>query len=87
MDIEFVVQDAYELVRPEWKLAKSLEEAGSAFAEACQNNRKNFDPVKGGEANENGDDDDELDPMEHRSPPPEGDKSSSDELEVCRYPI
>ncbi|KAI9695944.1 MAG: hypothetical protein M1820_008356 [Bogoriella megaspora] len=38
MDIEFAVQDAYAHVRPQWKLAPNLEEAGKTFAEAVKRN-------------------------------------------------
>ncbi|KAK6343554.1 hypothetical protein TWF730_011144 [Orbilia blumenaviensis] len=34
MDIEFMVQDTFQLVRPNWVLHTSLEEAGKAFQEA-----------------------------------------------------
>jgi regulator of nonsense transcripts 2 len=38
MDIEFTVQDAFAKVRPDLKIAPSLDEAGKAFAEACKRN-------------------------------------------------
>ncbi|KAF4302094.1 MIF4G-like type 3 [Botryosphaeria dothidea] len=38
MDIEFMVQDAYALTRPQWKLSSNLEEAGNTFAEAVKAN-------------------------------------------------
>ncbi|EPS36318.1 hypothetical protein H072_10200 [Dactylellina haptotyla CBS 200.50] len=34
MDIEFMIQDTFQLVRPNWALHTSLEEAGKAFQEA-----------------------------------------------------
>ncbi|KAF3908233.1 hypothetical protein AA313_de0203976 [Arthrobotrys entomopaga] len=34
MDIEFMIQDTFQLVRPNWVLHTSLEEAGKAFQEA-----------------------------------------------------
>ncbi|KAF3316810.1 hypothetical protein TWF173_001474 [Orbilia oligospora] len=34
MDIEFMIQDTFQLVRPNWILHTSLEEAGKAFQEA-----------------------------------------------------
>lgn len=36
IDIEFDVQDAFALVRPQWKIAGTLEDAGNAFATACK---------------------------------------------------
>ena len=41
MDIEFAVQDAFAHVRPQWKLAPSLEAAGKAFAEAIKREFQN----------------------------------------------
>lgn len=39
MDIEFVVQDLYSLLRPQWKLVLAdLPEASRIFAEACKQN-------------------------------------------------
>ena len=40
MDIDFVIQDTFALLRPQWKIAKTLEEAGGAFADACKENYK-----------------------------------------------
>lgn len=41
MDIEFIVQDTYSLVRPQWKLATNLEEASKAFQLAIMQDQKN----------------------------------------------
>ncbi|CAK4032135.1 Regulator of nonsense transcripts UPF2 [Lecanosticta acicola] len=39
MDIEFVVQDTYNMLRPQWKLVLSnLQEAAGLFSEACKQN-------------------------------------------------
>nr|POE94689.1 regulator of nonsense transcripts 2 [Quercus suber] len=39
MDMEFVVQDLYSLLRPQWKLILAdLPESGKIFAEACKQN-------------------------------------------------
>ncbi|KIW62278.1 hypothetical protein, variant 2 [Phialophora macrospora] len=38
MEIDFLVQDTYSLVRPNWKLITDLGEAGKAFAEAVSAN-------------------------------------------------
>lgn len=35
MDIEFMIQDTFQLVRPNWVLHTTLEEAGKAFQEAA----------------------------------------------------
>lgn len=50
MDIEFVVQDTYSLLRPQWKLiTNNLEEAHKVFAEAC---KQNYRDVASGKAPE-----------------------------------
>lgn len=41
MDIEFIVQDTFSLVRPQWKLATNLEEASKAFQLAIMQDQKN----------------------------------------------
>jgi regulator of nonsense transcripts 2 len=38
MDVEFIVQDAYNLTRPQWKIITNLEEASLAFSEAVKQN-------------------------------------------------
>ncbi len=39
MDIDFVVQDVFSLLRPQWKLvANNFEEAARVFSEACKQN-------------------------------------------------
>jgi hypothetical protein len=40
MDIDFIVQDTFALVRPQWKLVTNLDEAGRAFADAVAQNYK-----------------------------------------------
>lgn len=40
MDIEFIVQDTFALVRPQWKLATNLEEAVKAFQTAMAQDQK-----------------------------------------------
>lgn len=46
MDIDFIVQDAFALTRPQWKIAANIEEAGRAFAEAVSLNYKGQEPDK-----------------------------------------
>jgi regulator of nonsense transcripts 2 len=38
MDIDFLIQDTFSLVRPQWKLAADLQEAASLFGEAVVQN-------------------------------------------------
>ncbi len=85
MDIEFLVQDAYALTRPQWKLATNLEEAGNAFAEAV---KQNYDqsavekPMETEEAEEESLSEDGEDGEEPAARKMEGAKSSGDELDV-----
>lgn len=83
MDIEFVVQDAFAIVRPSWKLYTSLEEAGNAFAQACRDNHNISNIDKATEPEEIEELDDEI---ERRSIDlADEDKSSSDEGEVGQF--
>lgn len=41
MDIEFVVQDLFALLRPKWTIATTFEDASKKFAEACKSNFQN----------------------------------------------
>lgn len=40
MDIEFIVQDTFALLRPQWKLASNIEEATRAFQLAMAQDQK-----------------------------------------------
>ncbi len=90
MDVEFIVQDAYNLTRPQWKLITDLDEASHAFAEAVKQNYQNTATDKLPEPDEDDESasDDELDGPEDEDvvvPDGEGDKSSGDEDEVCVF--
>ncbi|KAL1964419.1 hypothetical protein VTN77DRAFT_6977 [Rasamsonia byssochlamydoides] len=52
MDVEFLVQDTYSLVRPQWKIASDLEEAARLFSEAIAQNYKLQDGEKAAEPEE-----------------------------------
>ncbi|KAF1992408.1 nonsense-mediated mRNA decay factor [Aulographum hederae CBS 113979] len=58
MDIDFIVQDAYAAVRPQWKLLTTFEEAGEAFNKACKENYQQSTPDKAAEAEEDSSSDD-----------------------------
>ena len=82
MDVEFVVQDAFALVRPQWKIAPTLEDAGYKFAEACKENFKNSSFDKATDLDETEEIDEDAEPRNQRSPAPDG-ENSSDETQVC----
>ncbi|KAB2577975.1 Regulator of nonsense transcripts UPF2 [Lasiodiplodia theobromae] len=75
MDIEFMVQDAYAMTRPQWKLAASLEEAGNTFAEAVKANYQLQSSQPSGDQEEQDDDSGAEDGDE-------GDGGDDDELEA-----
>lgn len=84
MDIDFIIQDAFSLTRPQWKLAADFEEAGRAFADLVKQNYRAQEQEKQLEAEEPDDgvsSEDEAD--EDELPVPEMDaRSSSDEAEA-----
>lgn len=47
MDVDFLFQDTYSLVRPQWKIAADIEEAGRLFSEAVAQNYKVQEGDKG----------------------------------------
>ena len=55
MDVDFIVQDTFALVRPQWKLATNLDEAGRAFADAVAQNYKTQEAAKQTEPDESDD--------------------------------
>ncbi|KAH7084481.1 armadillo-type protein [Paraphoma chrysanthemicola] len=83
MDVEFIVQDAYNLTRPQWKLITNLEEASQAFGEAVKQNYQTASadkPIEPEEEDASASDDD-LDGPEDEDvvmPEGDGDKSSSE---------
>lgn len=86
MDVEFLVQDAYALTRPQWKLITNLDDATHAFAESVKQNYqtsavdKHIDPeeddVSASDDDAEGPDDDDV-----AVPEDDGEKSSGDEDE------
>jgi len=90
MDVEFLVKDAFSTLRPEFKLAKNLEEAGAAFAEACKENYKTADPEKATaqaeaealDPDDVEDEDGDGDERGRKTADLEDAESSSDEVEV-----
>lgn len=87
MDVEFIVQDAYALVRPQWKLITDLDEASRVFGEAVKQNYQPTaadKPTEPEDEDESASDDDVDGPEDDDVVVPEGDDKSSDEDEgVC----
>lgn len=81
MDVEFIVQDAYALVRPQWKLITDLDEASRVFGEAVKQNYQTTatdKPVEVEDEEESASDDDDG-PEDDDVVVPEGEEKSSDE--------
>ncbi|KAF2205755.1 nonsense-mediated mRNA decay factor [Delitschia confertaspora ATCC 74209] len=87
MDVDFLVQDAFMLTRPHWKLITNLEEASHVFAEAVKENYRTnagdkaaeideLDDVSASEDEADGPDDDDEAVHER-----DGDKSSGEDAE------
>jgi regulator of nonsense transcripts 2 len=82
MDVEFIVQDAYALVRPQWKLITDLEEASRVFGEAVKQNYQTTPtdkPVEPEDDDESASDDDVDGPEDDDVVVPDGEDKSSDE--------
>jgi regulator of nonsense transcripts 2 len=88
MDVDFLIQDTYSLVRPQWKIATDLEEATRLFSEAISQNYSLQDGDKGIEHEEeeiesvssDGNADDGLE--EDMVPDGDEEQSSTEEAEV-----
>lgn len=81
MDIDFVIQDTYALLRPHWKMATNLEEASQTFAEACKQNYQNTQSNRPSEPDdlEEPESDDARDDQEIPDDEEEDDEKSSGE--------
>ncbi|KAL9103986.1 MAG: hypothetical protein Q9163_001006 [Psora crenata] len=84
MDIDFIVQDSFALIRPQWKLAANLEEAGRAFAVMVKHNNRPQEAGKPVETEEPEDDssDGEGDDEDLRVPEMDDGQSSGDEADA-----
>lgn len=91
MDVDFMIQEAFMLTRPQWKLITNLEEASQAFAEAVKLNYQTTThgkPVEADEVDEESSSEDEAEGADDEDVQvPEGDdeKSSGEEAEVCFF--
>jgi regulator of nonsense transcripts 2 len=87
MDVDFMVQDAFSLTRPNWKLITDLDDASYAFAEAVKSNYQSSavgkQPEPEDEDRLSASDDDGADDEDIVVPEDEDDKSSGEEGEVC----
>ncbi|KAJ6164398.1 Nonsense-mediated mRNA decay factor (Upf2) [Penicillium chermesinum] len=86
MDIDFLVQDTYSTLRPQWKLATDLEEATRLFGEAVSRNYNLQDSKRPAEPDDNDDDGEssssDVGLEEDAIPKIEDDQESSDEAEA-----
>ena len=85
MDIDFLIQDTFALLRPEWKLHASLEEAGAAFAEVVKQNVKTQEkerPTEVEQPEEGVDSEEEADDEDLPIPRMQEPESSDDEAEA-----
>lgn len=83
MDIDFLVQDTYALVRPQWKLATELSDAARLFSEAVAANYKQTPQEKAAEVDEDGDETGSDEAIDEDGVPEINDADSlSEEVEV-----
>lgn len=85
MDIDFMVRDAYELTRPQWKLAVDLEEASRLFADAVKQNYQASSAERGGDLEEEVEDspsDHSADDEDLAAADVDEDKSSGEDADV-----
>ena len=85
MDIDFLIQDTFALLRPEWKLYANLEEAGAAFSEVVKQHVKaqaQERPTEMEQPEEGDDSEDEADEEDLTTPRMQEPESSDDEAEI-----
>jgi regulator of nonsense transcripts 2 len=88
MDVEFIVQDAYNLTRPQWKLITNLDDAAQAFSEAVKQNYQTTATDKPAEPEDDdvsASDDDMEGPEDDDMVVAEDDEKSSEDEEVCDW--
>ena len=89
MEVDFLLQDTFNLVRPQWKIAVDLSEASKLFNEAIATNYKASEssrPADAGEDNEDSMSDEEL-VDDDAVAQPAMDELSEDEAEVSRLSL
>ncbi|CAK7268412.1 mRNA decay protein [Sporothrix epigloea] len=82
MDIEFIVQDIFALLRPHWKLATSLDEAAKVFHQAMAQDQKatGADKVQDQDTGAASDDSSSEDEMDHADDEANGDAEIDEDL-------
>lgn len=87
MEVDFIVQDSFALVRPQWKLVVDLQEATHAFSEAVAVNYKQQTQEKAVEHEDDVEESASDDDMERDMlPDVEDEVSSGEEHEVIAFP-
>lgn len=79
MDVEFVVQDMFALLRPQWKIATTFEEAQQVFSDAVKHNYQTTGSNKQQEEQEEDEEEDGRGIDDVNNDDGEDDKSSGDE--------
>ena len=85
MDVDFLIQDTFALVRPQWKIAADLSDAAQLFSVAVAENYTSTAAEKAAEAAEEeaeSTSDDEIDGEDNVGPDIEDAHSSDDEAEA-----
>ena len=79
MDVDFIIQDSFSLIRPQWKLVTDFEEAGRVFADLVRQNYKVQGPGKTQEPENVEEASSEEDGDDEEAPAPDMDIHSSGE--------
>lgn len=84
MDVDFIIQDTFAFVRPQWKIATDFDEAGRLFADAVAANYKSEESEKLVEPEEAEDElsSEDVDGDDIPGPGIDEHQSSSEEAEV-----
>ena len=82
MDVDFIVQDTYAIIRPQWKIVAGFDEAGRLFANAVTENYKTDEQEKVVEAEEAEDDESSEEGEDIAMPEMDERQSSSEEVEI-----
>lgn len=81
MEIDYLLQDTYTAIRPQWVLITDLDEAAQAFAEAVQSKYKNQNGERAGEEADDGESSESEDNLEDDAAELDVNDSSADEVD------